>query len=252
MNGYTLQFYLLNDPLRNELRIWLAGQHVLAVILSWASIVFEASFFLAVLVPTLCWIYIPIGIAFHVGNAVLGVAWFFQYIALYITFLPKFVETFRRYKFGSVPSVKKNQPGIPDAEADRAVVLFDGDCNLCNGWVRFVIKRDRGALIAFAPFESGIGRSMLEKHGLQNLARDSVVFIAQDDVYVRSDAVLQVATRLDGWWATTGLLRVLPKWWRDRCYDLVARHRYRLFGRRESCALPTKDELSRFVDRQRN
>jgi predicted DCC family thiol-disulfide oxidoreductase YuxK len=132
---------------------------------------------------------------------------------------------------------------------DRTVVLFDGVCNLCHAWVRFVIARDPDAHVVFAPLQSDTGRRLLAAHGSPHAGADSVVVIADDVALVRSAAALAVADRLRAPWPLLArLARLVPRGLRDSVYDLVAQGRYRWFGRRDACALPDATPRDRFLD----
>jgi predicted DCC family thiol-disulfide oxidoreductase YuxK len=129
----------------------------------------------------------------------------------------------------------------------NAVLLFDGVCNLCNGAVRFVIERDPSGYFRFAALQSETGRELLGRFRLPVDALDTFILIEGEHCYARSDAGLRVAAHLSGAWPLVGVLRVLPRSWRDRVYRFVADHRYRWFGKRDSCMLPTSALQSRFL-----
>lgn len=126
------------------------------------------------------------------------------------------------------------------------VVLFDGVCNLCNASINFVIDRDAEAVFRFAPLQSDVGRALVS--GCEVKGEDSIVLVEDGRCYVRSDAALRIARRLDGAWRLLGVLRVVPRPLRDAAYRIIARNRYRWFGRQESCRLPTPDLRARFLD----
>jgi len=128
-----------------------------------------------------------------------------------------------------------------------AVVLFDGVCNLCNGTVQFIIARDPGARFRFAALESDAARRMLTECGVQGPLPDSVALVEGGKVYTRSSAAVRIARRLRfPWWGLYALV-VVPRPLRDALYDYVARHRYRWFGKREACMMPTPELRSRFL-----
>jgi len=129
----------------------------------------------------------------------------------------------------------------------RAIVLFDGVCNLCNASVTFIIDRDRRGRFAFAPLQSEVGRALLRRHGPWPDAIDSVVLVEGGRAYTRSRAALRIARRLDGAWPLLYGLAVLPTPVLDALYDLVARNRYRLFGRTGACRVPTPALRARFL-----
>ncbi|HZB90053.1 MAG TPA: DCC1-like thiol-disulfide oxidoreductase family protein [Stellaceae bacterium] len=119
---------------------------------------------------------------------------------------------------------------------DDGVILFDGVCVLCSGWVRFVAERDAARRFRFTPIESPYGRRLAERVGIDPDDPDTNAVILGGRVLRRSDAALAVLSTLPGWeWAK--LLRFVPRAARDFVYLLVARNRYRVFGRREVCYL---------------
>ncbi|MDO7877174.1 thiol-disulfide oxidoreductase DCC family protein [Hymenobacter sp. ASUV-10] len=130
-----------------------------------------------------------------------------------------------------------------------ATILFDGVCNLCNGFVQFVIRHDRQRRFHFAALQSEAARALLARHGqpLPAPEPDSVVLVENGRVYTHSEAILHIAAGLGGWWRALALGRVLPRPLRDAAYRWVARHRYQWFGRQNSCMLPTPDLKARFL-----
>lgn len=123
---------------------------------------------------------------------------------------------------------------MPVAPVER-VVLFDGVCNLCNGLVQFIIRRDPHARFKFAPMTS--------------FADDTMVLVEHGRRFVRSDAVLRIARQLRAPWPLLFVFIVVPRPLRDWAYDVVARRRYRWFGRRETCMVPTPELGARFLER---
>ena len=124
MNGYTLQFYLIADGLKrgSDIGVWLGQQHTLAWLLSWVTMLFEATFFSVLIYPMLGWIYVPAGLALHTGMCVTGVACFYQYVALYTVFIP-WVPLLRMLKtYLSTGEIQR----LPKPE-----ILYDGKCLLC-------------------------------------------------------------------------------------------------------------------------
>lgn len=131
---------------------------------------------------------------------------------------------------------------------EPAVVLFDGVCNLCNASVQFILKRDVAGAFRFAALQSEAGRRLLEGHGLPADALSTVVVVADGRAYTHSGAALRIARGLGGAWPALGALGVVPRFARDAAYRLVARNRYRWFGRRDECMLPTPELRARFLD----
>jgi predicted DCC family thiol-disulfide oxidoreductase YuxK len=132
-----------------------------------------------------------------------------------------------------------------------ALILFDGVCNLCNGFVQFVIRHDPAGRFRFAALQSAAGQAVLAKHGFDAAAiahePDSVLLELNGQLYSHSEAVLRIARELGGPWRLLLAGYVLPRAWRDAAYRFVARHRYRWFGRQESCWLPTPELKARFL-----
>lgn len=128
------------------------------------------------------------------------------------------------------------------------IVLFDGVCNFCNESVDFLIRNDRKGKFRFASLQSDVGKSLLAQHGLQDLPLSTSVLIEGDKVFMNSDAVLETARRLDGVYALAAGLLFIPRPLRDWAYRVFARNRYKLFGRREMCMVPTPELRERFLD----
>ena len=126
------------------------------------------------------------------------------------------------------------------------VLLYDGLCAMCNRAVLFVLKRDRTRSIRFAPLQGELGTATLARN--PSLAdEDSTIFLRGDDVLVKSDAALAVAGHLSLPWRLLANLRFVPRPLRDAVYDLVARNRFRIAKRYESCPLPPADVRGRFL-----
>jgi predicted DCC family thiol-disulfide oxidoreductase YuxK len=130
---------------------------------------------------------------------------------------------------------------------DSPLLLFDGQCNLCNAWVQFVLARESRALLKFASLTSEMGQTVLKRHGLPTETLNTLVLVVDGKAFVRSDAALRVTAYLRRpWsWAQVGLW--IPRFLRDGCYRIIARWRYRLFGRSAHCRVPTNVDPSRFV-----
>lgn len=140
------------------------------------------------------------------------------------------------------------EPPLPVDPHEYPIVLFDGVCNLCAGVVRFAIARDPAARLRFAPSQSALGRSLLRRHGYNPEAIDAVVLVDGAGAHDRSTAALRLASHLRAPWRWLGPpLLLLPRGLRDVVYDFVARHRYRWFGRREDCLVPTPELRARFL-----
>ena len=131
---------------------------------------------------------------------------------------------------------------------DHYIILFDGVCNLCAWSVQFIIKRDPQGRFRFASVHSPLGQRLLEHCGLNPHHIDSFVLIQGNAYFTKSDAVLKVATYLSGIWPLLALLSIIPRPIRDPLYEIVANKRYRWFGKRDTCIVPTKKLLARFLE----
>ncbi|SEH16529.1 Predicted thiol-disulfide oxidoreductase YuxK, DCC family [Natronorubrum sediminis] len=134
---------------------------------------------------------------------------------------------------------------IPD---DDPIVLFDGVCNLCHGFVQFLVPRDTDEQFYFASLQSDVGQELLADHGLVDHDLESVVLIEGEHCYVKSGAVIRIAQLLGGVYRLLGPSRFLPRRLRDWVYDLVAKHRYRLFGQKDQCMMPTGNVQERILE----
>ncbi|HBR58677.1 MAG TPA: thiol-disulfide oxidoreductase [Blastocatellia bacterium] len=127
------------------------------------------------------------------------------------------------------------------------IVLFDGICNFCNGSVNFIIERDNAGYFRFAPLQSEYGQVVLHHENINPEETDSLVLVEDDKVFVRSTAALRIARNLDGIWKFAAIFLVVPRPIRDFCYDLFAKYRYRIFGKRDRCMIPTQEVRERFI-----
>lgn len=128
------------------------------------------------------------------------------------------------------------------------IVLFDGNCNFCNGSVNFIISRDPGAVFRFAALQSDAARAALEEIGEDPEGYDSVLLIEEGMLYKYSDASLRIARRLTFPWSAAYGFILVPAFIRDFFYKAFAKRRYALFGRRDECMMPTPDIRSRFLN----
>jgi len=127
------------------------------------------------------------------------------------------------------------------------LVLFDGVCNFCSFWVRFLIRRDPAKQFRFAALQSAAGQAGLRRLGLPTDALTTMVVIEGERAYTKSAAALRLARRLGGLWPLLGVFRVVPAPLLDAAYEFVARHRYRWFGQQADCLVPTPDVRERFL-----
>jgi len=130
---------------------------------------------------------------------------------------------------------------------ERLNILFDGVCNLCSGFVVFTIKRDPHAKFKFASLQSNEGGNLQKEFGIDTENIKTIVLVENDNYYIKSDAVLRIFKHLDGMWFILYYLIFIPRPIRNFVYDLVANNRYRWFGRKDVCMLPTPELKKRFL-----
>jgi predicted DCC family thiol-disulfide oxidoreductase YuxK len=129
-----------------------------------------------------------------------------------------------------------------------SLVLFDGVCNLCNGVVQFVIAHDPHGRFQFGALQSAAARRVIERHGAPDPLPDAIVLVEDGRLYTRSTAALRIARRLTFPWPLAALFLAVPRPLRDWAYAVVAGRRYRWFGRRETCMVPTPELRARFIE----
>lgn len=127
-----------------------------------------------------------------------------------------------------------------------SIVLFDGVCNFCNGAVNFIIRNDRARRFQFAPLQSGIGRELRGRYGIDDSV-DSIVLVEDDTAYLHSTAALRIARGLGGVLSLAYSFIIVPAFIRDLLYRTFAKYRYKLFGRKDMCMMPTADVRERFL-----
>jgi predicted DCC family thiol-disulfide oxidoreductase YuxK len=128
------------------------------------------------------------------------------------------------------------------------IVIFDGLCNLCVRSVKFIINHETDQSLRFTPLQSPAGARLLREFGFDPEDAKSFVLVADRKPYVKSDAAIRVARHLRGGWRLIGAIKIIPRPIRNWTYDVIARNRYRWFGRSEACMVPTPELLSRFVE----
>jgi len=131
----------------------------------------------------------------------------------------------------------------------KAIILFDGVCNLCNAGVDFIIRRDSQGIFCFASLQSDIGKQWLSHC---KATGEAVVLVVEGQCFTGSDAVLEVLRRLGPPWRWLYVFRYIPGNLREALYRWIASHRYRWFGKRDTCRIPSHEERKRFLDYQRD
>jgi|TARA_B110000240_G_scaffold41553_1_gene46480 predicted DCC family thiol-disulfide oxidoreductase YuxK len=129
----------------------------------------------------------------------------------------------------------------------HSIILFDGVCNLCNGAVNFVIKRDPGNVFKFAPLQEKQGALLLKTHAIDIQKLDSIVLIENGNVYTKSSAALRIARKMSNLWPLFFVLLIIPSFIRDGVYDFIAKNRYKWFGKKEQCMIPTLGLKEKFL-----
>ena len=131
----------------------------------------------------------------------------------------------------------------------KNIILFDGICNLCNSSINFIIKHDHKDRFRFASLQSDIGKKLLAERGIDQHTIDSIILIApQKAYYIKSTAVLQIAKQLSGIYPILSIFLILPEFIRNTIYDMIAKNRYKWFGRKDQCMIPTPKLRSLFID----
>ncbi len=135
----------------------------------------------------------------------------------------------------------------PEAMQEHAVILFDGVCNLCTWSVQFIIKHDPKGYFKVGALQSEAGRKVAKRHGIPVEPKSSIVLIEGSRCFTKSDAALRIAAHLSGLWPLLRILSIIPRPMRDWCYDVVAKNRYRWFGKKNTCMAPSRENVSRFI-----
>ena len=138
---------------------------------------------------------------------------------------------------------------MPDVDLEAGpILLFDGVCNLCNGIIQFIIKRDPDGRFRYAPLQSDVATDLLRDCGLPTDRIETFVMIDDGECYTKSAAAIRIATKLGGLYRVVGPFRYIPRPIRDGVYDLVAATRYDIFGRKDECMVPTPEIEDRFLE----
>ena len=128
------------------------------------------------------------------------------------------------------------------------VVVFDGVCNLCSRGVRIIIRRDYKNKFLFTPLQSKTGARLLADHGIETEHVKTILLIKDGKAYTKSDAVFEIVSEFKSGWKFLLIFRIIPRVIRDYAYDVVARNRYRLFGKKDQCMIPSPDIKAKFLD----
>ena len=135
---------------------------------------------------------------------------------------------------------------MSDVISDK-IVLFDGVCNFCNSSVQFIIRHDKSNALKFASLQSNTGQELIAKYNIPKDV-DSVIFIENGNAFIKSEAALRIADNFGGVWKMMRILKVIPAFIRNLFYDIIARNRYKWFGKKETCMIPSPEIRNRFMD----
>ena len=130
---------------------------------------------------------------------------------------------------------------------NHEIILFDGICNFCNSSINFVIDHDPEKHFKFVPLQSEIGQNILIKFHKNTKDFNSVILLKDNQLYEKSDAALEITKHLSGFWKYLSVFRILPTFFLNFFYDIVAKNRYRIFGKSDSCRMPTAELKERFL-----
>ncbi|RRO17119.1 thiol-disulfide oxidoreductase DCC family protein [Flavobacteriaceae bacterium 14752] len=132
---------------------------------------------------------------------------------------------------------------------DKHIILFDGICNFCNDSVRFIMKRDKKDLYRYASLQSELGQKLTQERNINTDEVDSIILIQPSEAYyIKSDAALEIAKNMSGLYPVLSIFLVLPRGFRDFFYDLIAKNRYKWFGKKEICPMPLPEEQDKFLE----
>ncbi|WP_457611580.1 thiol-disulfide oxidoreductase DCC family protein [Lutibacter sp.] len=130
---------------------------------------------------------------------------------------------------------------------NKLIILFDGVCNLCNSSVNFIIKHDTKEQFLFASLQSDAAKEILLQFSTKKLALDSIILIQDSNIYEKSSAALQISKHLNGGYKLLYGFIIIPQFIRDWVYDIIAENRYKWFGKKEKCMIPTSEIRNRFL-----
>ena len=132
---------------------------------------------------------------------------------------------------------------------NKKLILFDGVCNLCNEAVLKIIKQDKKDIFLFTALQSNTGKNIVKELGIDISKIDSIVlYIPGEDYFIKSEAAFKIANEFYGIWKLIQVFRIFPVFFNDFFYDFIARNRYRWFGKKEECMIPTKKLNSKFLN----
>lgn len=141
----------------------------------------------------------------------------------------------------------RTDPAVPGFADDHPVIVFDGECIFCSGWVNFVLRHDKHGRYRFISAQSPLGQALYRHYGLDSRSFETNILLEDGIAHLKSEGSLRMAAGLGFPWRLACLLRVLPRRIRDPLYERVARNRYRIAGRRTACFVPAPEHRARFL-----
>lgn len=136
---------------------------------------------------------------------------------------------------------------MSEIKNDIAIVLFDGVCNFCDSSINRIIKHDKKNYFRFAPLQSATGQELLKKYSIDSSKTDSIILIENNKAYTRSTAILRITKHLNRLYPLMYPLLIIPPFIRNGVYDIIARNRYKWFGKKEVCMIPTPEVREKFI-----
>jgi len=127
------------------------------------------------------------------------------------------------------------------------VIIFDGICNLCCGWIQYLIRKDKTMKFRFVSIQSETGQKLLNEVNENDKKMESIIYLKENLYFRESSAVLEILTDIGGIWKLVAVLKLIPKPIRDKIYRIIAKRRYSYFGKRTTCLLPTPENKKRFL-----
>ena len=147
----------------------------------------------------------------------------------------------------SIQSRKNIMNTIENISLNKQIILFDGVCNFCNSSINFIIDHDLEKRFIFAPLQSEIGQEILRKFNKNTEDFDSVFLLKNNTLYQKSEAALEITKHLSGFWKYLAVFNIFPTSFLNFFYDIIAKNRYRFFGKADSCRIPTPELRERFL-----
>jgi predicted DCC family thiol-disulfide oxidoreductase YuxK len=141
----------------------------------------------------------------------------------------------------------RRDPALPAFADDRPIIVFDGNCAFCSGWVQFALRHDRKGNYRFLAAQSPLGAALYTHYGLSPTVLESNILLKDGRALLKAEGSLQAISGLGFPWSLINIFRILPRPLLDAAYDFIARNRFRWFGRRDSCFAPTPEVRERFL-----